>query len=194
MSEQGTTAQAKDKIQEAAGQAQEKAQEAAGQARGQLRSQIDQRSTQAGDMVHGHASDLRSVGEQLRQQGKDQPAKLADQTADRLERAGTWLTESDADRILHDIEGFARSKPMAVAAGGLLLGFAASRLLKASSTDRYHGQRLGNDGRMLPARAGEQRFWREPPPPAPMTPHPGAPDLVNPVPPVPPRPMGGGVA
>lgn len=137
MSDQGTTAQAKDKAQEVAGQAQEKAQEAAGQARDRVREQIDQRSTQAGDQVRTHASDLRSVGDSLREQGKEQPAKLADQAADRLERAGGWLSESDADRILGDVEDFARKNPWAVMAGGLALGFAASRMLKASSTQRY---------------------------------------------------------
>src|SRR5689334_20531126 len=105
MSDQGATAQAKDKAQEVAGQAQEKAQEAAGQARDRVREQIDQRSTQAGDQVRTHAGDLRSVSDSLREQGQDGPAKLADQAADRLERAGGWLSESDADRILADVEG-----------------------------------------------------------------------------------------
>jgi hypothetical protein len=143
MSDQGATAQAKEKAQDVAGQAQEKAQEAAGQARDRVREQIDQRSTQAGEQVSTHAGDLRSVGDSLREQGKDQPAKLADQAADRLERAGGWLTESDADRILSDVEGFARKNPWAVMAGGLALGFAASRMLKASSTGRYATGSIG---------------------------------------------------
>jgi hypothetical protein len=153
VSDQGATAQAKDKAQEVAGQAQEKAQEAAGQARNRLRSQIDDRSTQAGEQVRTHAQDLRSVGESLRQQGQDQPARLADQAADRLERAGGWLTESDADRILSEVEDFARKNPWAVMAGGLALGFAASRMLKASSTTRYRSS--VDDGDLaLPARTG----------------------------------------
>jgi hypothetical protein len=149
MTDQGATAQAKDKAQEVAGQAQEKAQEAAGQARDRVRDQVDQRSTQAGEQVSTHAQDLRSVGDSLREQGKEQPAKLADQAADRLERAGGWLTESDADRILGDVEDFARKNPWAVTAGGLALGFAASRMLKASSTQRYSG---GNGGTGVPSR------------------------------------------
>jgi ElaB/YqjD/DUF883 family membrane-anchored ribosome-binding protein len=152
MSEQGATAQAKDKAQEVAGQAQEKAQQAAGQARSQLRGQIDDRSTKAGQQVSGHASDLRSVGDSLREQGKDQPAKLADQAADRLERAGSWLTNSDGDRIIHDVEDFARRNPWAVMAGGLAIGFAASRMLKASSTERYQSSRYTPPS--LPATTG----------------------------------------
>jgi hypothetical protein len=118
-------------------QAKEKAQEAAGQAKGRVREQVDQRSTEAGEQVSSTASDLRSVGEELRKQGKDTPAKLADQAAERTERLGSYLTESDADRILGDVEDFARRQPWAVVAGGLALGFAASRFLKASSSQRY---------------------------------------------------------
>jgi len=208
--DQGASAQAKDKAQEVAGQAQEKAQELAGQAKQQagqakeqLRTQVDQRSTQAGQTVNGHASDLRSVSEQLRQQGKEQPAKLADQAAERLERAGGWLTNADADRILGDVEDFARRNPMAVLAGGLALGFAASRMLKASSTDRYRVRTVGYDGRALPARTGEQRFTRPesaympsstPPMPVSTPPAPpigtGAPGPLDPV--IPPRPTGPG--
>jgi hypothetical protein len=129
--------QVKDKAQEVAGQAQEKAQEAAGQARDRVREQVDSRSTQAGEQVSGHAKDLRSVGDALREQGNEQPAKLADQAAGHVERVGSWLTDSDADRILGDVEDFARKNPWAVVAGGVALGFAASRMLKASSADRY---------------------------------------------------------
>ena len=100
-------------------------------------SRSTQRSTQAGEQVGQHASDLRAVAEQLREQGKDGPARVADQVAERAERAGSWMKDSDADRILGDVEDFARSNPWAVAAGGLALGFVASRVLKASSSRRY---------------------------------------------------------
>jgi hypothetical protein len=137
----GSTAdQIKDKAGEAAGQAQEKAQQAAGQAREQVRSQLEQRSTEAGQKISAQADDLRSVGESLRQQGKDGPAKLAEQAAHHVERAGSWLTGSSADQILHDLEQAASRNPLALAAGGVALGFAASRLLKASSSDRYQAR------------------------------------------------------
>jgi hypothetical protein len=131
------TAQATEKAQEVAGQAKEKAQEAAGQAKGRAREQVDQRSSEAGKQVSTTAGDLRSVSEELRKQGKDTPARLAEQAADRTERLGSYLTESDADRILGDVEDFARRQPWAVVAGGLVLGFAASRVLKSSSSRRY---------------------------------------------------------
>jgi hypothetical protein len=141
-----TTDQAKEK---AKGQAQQ----AAGQAKSTLRTQVDQRSTDAGQKVGGFASDVRSVGDQLRQQGKDRPANLADKAAERAERLGNYLERSDGDRILGDVEDFGRRQPWAVIAGGMALGLIASRFLKASSSSRYEQRRSQMYGQgQLPAR------------------------------------------
>jgi hypothetical protein len=131
---------AREKAQEVAGQAQEKAQEAAGRAQEMMREQVDRRSTEAGERVSGTAQDLRSVGEELRNQGKETPAKLADQGAERIERLGSYLTESDSDSLLSDIEDFGRRQPLAVLAGGLAIGMVAARFLKASSSTRYRSR------------------------------------------------------
>jgi hypothetical protein len=141
--------------QELAGQAQEKAQEAAGQASGMVREQVDQRSTEAGERVSGTARDLRSVGEELRNQGKERPAKYAEQGAERIERIGSYLSESDADKLLSDVEDFGRRAPLAVLAGGLVVGIAAARFLKASSRDRYRGRSAleGPTGEPAPSRS-----------------------------------------
>jgi len=138
--------QAQDKAQEVAGQARDKAQEAAGEARSRLREQVDQRSTQAGERISATSSDLRSVGQELRNQGKDTPARLADQAADRVERVGSYLGQSDADKILRDVEDFGRRQPLAVLAGGMVLGIAAARFLKASSSRRYGSRTAGMNG------------------------------------------------
>src|SRR3954468_11819088 len=118
-------------------QAQQKAEEAVGKAQDRARQIVDERSTQAGKQVSTQAGDIRSVGEQLRSQGKDGPAKIADQAAERVERLGGYLTDADADKILGDVEDFARKNPMVAAFGGVALGFAASRFLKASSQKRF---------------------------------------------------------
>jgi hypothetical protein len=133
----GAAETAQDKAKEAAAQAQDKAREAADRARGRVRDQVDQRSTQLGEQVGSSAGDARSVAEQLRAQGKETPARYVAQAADRAERVGGYLRESDGDRLLNDAEDFARRNTWAVALGGLALGFAASRLLKASSSNRY---------------------------------------------------------
>ena len=118
-------------------QAKEKAQEGAQQVKRSVRDQVDQRSTQVGERVGSTAGDIRTVGEELRKQGKDQPAKLAEQAAQRAESLGDYLRRSDGDTILRDVEDFGRRQPWGVIAGGLVLGFAASRFLKASSSRRY---------------------------------------------------------
>ncbi len=134
---EGPALEATTKADEAKEQVQEKAKEGVGQARDKVREQVDQRSTQAGEQVRSTASDARSVAEELRKQGKDAPARYAEQAADRAERLGDYLHDANGDRILRDVEQYARRNPWAVVAGGLALGFAASRLLKASSGERY---------------------------------------------------------
>jgi ElaB/YqjD/DUF883 family membrane-anchored ribosome-binding protein len=139
-----TTDQAKEKAQEAAGQAKEKAQDAAGQAKNRLTTEVDTRSTQAGEQLRSTADDVRSVAVELRGQGKDKPAELAEKAAEQVQQVGDYLHRADGDRLLRDAEDFARSKPWAVAVGGLALGFAASRFLKASSGRRYTASRSDN--------------------------------------------------
>jgi gas vesicle protein len=159
----GVKEQAQEKAQEVREKAGEQVRNASGQARDRVRSQVDERSTQVGQQVSTQAGDLRTVADQLREQGKDSPARMVEQVADHAERAGSWLTESDADRILGDVEDFARSNPLAVAAGGLALGFAASRVLKASSSRRY--EQRGTAGEL--PRAGQTTAGRTvPTPPA----------------------------
>src|SRR3954447_24255759 len=102
-----------------------------------LKEQVDQRSTQAGQQVSTVADDVRTVAGELRNQGKDKPAQYAEQAAERVQSVGQWLERSDGDQLVRDVEGFARRNPWAVAAGGLVLGLAASRFLKASSSERY---------------------------------------------------------
>jgi hypothetical protein len=128
----------------AADQAKEKAQQAAGKAKNRVATEVDTRSTQAGEQLRSTAGDVRSVAGELRGQGKDKPADLAEKAAERVERLGDYLHRSDGDRLLSDAEDFARSRPWAVAVGGLLMGFAASRFLKASSDRRYQARRSEN--------------------------------------------------
>lgn len=174
----GSVGEAQEKAQEVAGEAQEKAREAAGKAQQNLRQQIDDRSTQAGEQVNSTAQDLRSVGEELRKQGKGTPAKFADRAAEQTEKVGSYLKERGPDEMLEDVEDFGRQRPWAVMAGGLALGMVAARFLKASSRNRYQ-QRTGQtataqaDQRttQLPRRSAVEPVVTPPPPTAtPATP------------------------
>ena len=115
-----------------------------------LKDQVDQRSTQAGQQVNTVADDVRTVAGELRNQGKDKPAQYAEQAAERVQSVGQWLERSDGDQIVRDVEGFARRNPWAVAAGGMVLGLAASRFLKASSSERYRASFSNGGGTTYP--------------------------------------------
>jgi hypothetical protein len=163
----------KDAAQDRARQVADQAQQVAGQAKGTLREQVDQRSRDAGGRVSATAQDVRSVGDELRKQGKEGPAKLADRAAERAERLGGYLEDTSGDQLLQDLEDAARRNPWAVALGGLAVGFAASRVLKASSSERYASrQATGSplEPRPLPPSPPVARTPRAPvaPPPPPV--------------------------
>jgi hypothetical protein len=63
-----------------------------------------------------------------------------------VQSLGSYLERSDGDTILRDVEDFGRRQPWAVIAGGVVLGFAASRFLKASSSRRYEQPRTTTSG------------------------------------------------
>ncbi len=132
--------QAQEKVQQAADQARERAVQAKEEGRNLIRSQVEERSSQAGQQLHSTTQDLRTVASELRNQGKDTPARVADQVAEKGEQLAGYLRTSDGDRLLRDLEEFGRRNPWAVIAGGLFAGFAASRVLKSSSSMRYNSQ------------------------------------------------------
>lgn len=159
-SDQSATDQTKEVVKETAQQVQEqvgqKAQEVRAQAGTRVRDELDTRSTQAGEQVTATADAIRRVGQQLREEGHEGPAKYADQVAERAERLGGYLTQTNAARLLQDVERFARSQPWLTALSGAAVGFLSSRFLKASSAGRYQ-ESVGQNGaspRELPAAGG----------------------------------------
>ncbi len=129
--------QAKEQAQEVAERAQAAVGDAATKADVKVREQIDQRSTDAGSQLSAGADALRSSGDELRAHGNAVAAQVADRAATQAHRLGGYLEQADADRILADAERIARRNPWAVVVGGVLVGVAASRFLKASSERRY---------------------------------------------------------
>lgn len=128
--------QAQEKLKDATAQAGEQAQNAAQQARDRAREQVDQRSTEAGQRLKDTAGDARSMADHLRSEGKDGPAKAVEQAAEKVESLGGYLHGADTDKLLRDVEDYGRKNPWAVIAGGIAVGFAASRVLSASSSTR----------------------------------------------------------
>jgi hypothetical protein len=132
-----TATQVQEKAQQVASQATEQAREKASQAKGRVAEQVDQRSTQIGEQATSLAQSLRKTGEQLRGDGNDSHARYADQAADRVERLGTYLRDSDGQKLVGDVERFGRERPWMIALAGAVAGLAGSRFLKASSERRY---------------------------------------------------------
>jgi ElaB/YqjD/DUF883 family membrane-anchored ribosome-binding protein len=139
-----TAEQVKERVGEGAQQVQQKAVEAKQQTRERMRQKVDTRSTQTGEQMTRTASAIRKTAQQLRGDQQEMPANVLDGVADRAERLGQYFTTTDGDRLLRDVEQFARRQPWLVAGGGAVLGFVASRFMKASSSRRYeqNGQQL----------------------------------------------------
>ena len=139
----GAVAEVKDQGEEIISAAQEqitaKAHELGGEANFQIREQLDQRSTQAGEQLQAIGKTLQSGANQLRSEGKDVPARVVEEVARRADDVGGYLQSAEADRILGDIEGFGRRRPWLTAGVGALAGFLASRFVKASGSRRYEG-------------------------------------------------------
>ncbi len=149
--------QAREKAQPALQQARGRAEELRGQAGNRLRGQVDTRSTQAGEQAQAVAGAMRTSSEDLRGQGKEREAKVAEGAAERAERVGAYLRESDADRILEDVEAFARERPWLVAVAGAALGFLAARFVKASTPGTSDGAGGAPVEETLPPPTWEER-------------------------------------
>ncbi len=106
-------------------------------ARGFVIDQIDKRTTDAGERIGEHVSNLRDVSDKLRGQGLDATAGFVNYAADRLAGVSEYLTMTDGDRVIHDVESLAREHTIVTGVIGLLAGLTAARVLKASASDRY---------------------------------------------------------
>ena len=128
-------APAKDKAREVAGQAKGQAQAAAGQARDQAAVQVDEKSTQVGRQIGSQGEALDGVAGELRKQGKDGPAHVAEQAAGKVKDVGEYLEQADGEKLVGAAQQAARDNPAAAAAVGAAAGFAAGRVIKASLDD-----------------------------------------------------------
>jgi hypothetical protein len=114
------------------GQVQEAGREMGQRAKDRVREEIDRRSRDAGSQVRSVADSLRQAGDDLRKDGNPAVAKVADTAAQRIDGVASYLTESDADALLRDLDTLARRQPALVIAGAFALGVLGARFLKAS--------------------------------------------------------------
>lgn len=132
---QQATGPAKERAREVAGQAKAQAQAVAGQAKTKAAAQVDERSTQLGQQIGAQAESLGGVAEELRRQGKEGPAKVAEQVGQRVKDAGSYLEQTDGESLVQAAADAAGENPAAAAAVGAAAGFVAGRVIKASRAD-----------------------------------------------------------
>ena len=132
---QEAAAPAKEKAREVAGQAKEHAEAAAGQAKDKAAAQVDERSTQVGRQISSQGDALQGVAGELRKQGKEGPAKVAEQAAEKVKDVGNYLEQADGEELVGAAQRVARENPAAAAVVGAAAGFAAGRVIKASLDD-----------------------------------------------------------
>ena len=154
---ESTAEQVKERAGEGAQQVQERASDAKERTRERLSGQIDSRSTQAGEQMTRTAGALRQTAQQLRGDHQGESAQVLEGVAQRVDKLGQYLTASDGDRLLRDVERMARNQPWLVVGGGAVVGFVAARFTKASSTRRYEANGGGAQRPALTAQAGGDR-------------------------------------
>ncbi len=115
---------------EAMDEARDAGRELTDRARERVMGELDRGSVAAGGKVHDAAGDVRDVAAHLHERRRETSARVADEIADRLERAGTYLADADPDRMLGDARDFARRRPGVVLAGAAVAGLVIGRLAK----------------------------------------------------------------
>ena len=73
-----------------------------------LRTELNARSTDAGDRLVRVADDLGAVADGLAERGSAQPAKLAAEAAQQSRWLGAYLKDSDTERLIADAEDLMR--------------------------------------------------------------------------------------
>jgi hypothetical protein len=145
MSEQGE--QLKQEMGDVAQTAKDQVVELRDTARTRIDEEIDRRRTELGTGARRVADATRQTGEQLRDEGKDLPAMLIERAAMGMERAAEYLESTDAEQVWSDVRDVGRRMPWLFVAAGAVVGFSASRMIKAAGDhDRWSGNRPMTSG------------------------------------------------
>lgn len=124
------------------------AQDVAGTVSQEAQHYADQTKETAADEVKSVASALRTAAEDLRS-GSPQERTFS-QIADGLADASEAIRGKDLGELVNDLNGFAKRNPMVFLGSAALIGFAATRFAKASSSEprgNNYGSTSGYSGR-----------------------------------------------
>lgn len=112
------------------------------EARESVRSVLNEKQTATAADIGDFARALRSAARQIEHNAT--AARVAEQTADGLERLSGTLRGKDLNTLVRDIESFARAQPAVFLGAAVAAGFLAARFLKSSSA--YPESRLERQG------------------------------------------------
>ena len=115
-----------------------------------VRTRVSERASQSASQVADFARALRQTGQGLE---GNLAAPLVGRAADQLDRVAELLDSNDPDKLVGNVERFARQQPLLFLGGAFALGLAGARFLKSSaahtqSSDSY--EQMGG-----PSGAGE---------------------------------------
>ena len=133
-------AQAKDKAEELRAGAEEKARDLGSKARHKMDEvgeaagrTVADGASRAGERLRSVAGALRAASDTLDEEGEGWLAQYARERASQVDDMSGYLGESDASRMVSDIEEKARANPAAFLGGTLATGFVVGRFLRSSS-------------------------------------------------------------
>jgi hypothetical protein len=89
---------------------------------------------QAAERVRKLGSAIRKVGEHLRVEEQEKLAGYAVDASQRIESVASYIDQAQLRTVVSDTETLARKKPSVFFGGALLVGLAAGRFLKSSSS------------------------------------------------------------
>lgn len=129
------TGQIKEQTQSAVQQGQEYAGQAVGVVQSRVKTVLTQQKDALATGITDAAQILKQNGDSFRTQGVGAfAAPYIDQAATKLTEVGTTIQGKDVDEVIHDTEAFARTQPAYFVGIAAVLGFAAARFLKSTST------------------------------------------------------------
>lgn len=134
-SAKGRKAQVKQAATQAADAIKSEAQSFAQTAQERLRDEAQKRTETATKTLGDFAGAIRRAGDELSQNNHSPAAKLVGQAADGLERLSLSLADKRPEELLDGVRDFGRQHPLAFIAGGVLVGVALGRFVRASEPE-----------------------------------------------------------
>jgi gas vesicle protein len=108
-------------------------------ARDWMQREADERTSAIASQARTIADAIRETSSKLSEDGQPEAARVTQTVAGRVDALASYLERADGERLIDDAQDVVRRNPWAFAAAALFIGFAASRLVKASRSETASG-------------------------------------------------------